>query len=127
MIAYIRVVDGVFRKGEPIRAMATGTEADIDDIGFFSPQMMPTDQLAAGEVGYLITGLKDVTLLRVGDTLTTRAKAGGSADARRVPTHPQRASRCRATARSSRWCSAACSRSTRTTTRTCATRWRSWC
>ncbi len=79
VIAYIRVVDGVFRKGEAIRAMATGTEADIDDIGFFSPQMMPTDQLAAGEVGYLITGLKDVTLLRVGDTLTTRAKAGGSA------------------------------------------------
>src|SRR5258706_148805 len=77
VIAYIRVVDGVFRKGEAIRAMATGTEADIDDIGFFSPQMMPTDQLAAGEVGYLITGLKDVTLLRVGDTLTTRARAGG--------------------------------------------------
>jgi GTP-binding protein LepA len=79
VIAYIRVVDGVFRKGEPIRAMAAGTQADIDDIGFFSPQMMPTDQLAAGEVGYLITGLKDVTLLRVGDTLTTHAKAGGSA------------------------------------------------
>jgi GTP-binding protein LepA len=79
VIAYIRVVDGVFRKGEAIRAMATGTEADIDDIGFFSPQMMPTDQLAAGEVGYLITGLKDVTLLRVGDTLTTRARAGSGA------------------------------------------------
>jgi GTP-binding protein LepA len=77
VIAYIRVVDGVFRKGEAIRAMATGTEADIDDIGFFSPQMMPTDQLAAGEVGYLITGLKDVTLLRVGDTLTTRTRVSG--------------------------------------------------
>ncbi len=73
VIAYIRVVDGVFKKGEAIRAMATGTEADIDDIGVFSPQMMPTDQLAAGEVGYLITGLKDVTQLRVGDTLTVRA------------------------------------------------------
>src|SRR5882762_8414392 len=81
VIAYIRVVDGVFRKGQPIRAMATGTEADIDDIGFFSPQMMPTDQLAAGEVGYLITGLKDVTQLRVGDTLTTRARAGVPAGA----------------------------------------------
>jgi GTP-binding protein LepA len=77
VIAYIRVVDGTFRKGEAIRAMAAGTEADIDDIGFFSPQMMPTDQLAAGEVGYLITGLKDVTLLRVGDTLTTRTRASG--------------------------------------------------
>jgi GTP-binding protein LepA len=74
VIAYIRVVDGTFRKGEPIRAMAAGTVADIDDIGFFSPQMMPTDQLAAGEVGYLITGLKDVTMLRVGDTLTTRSR-----------------------------------------------------
>ncbi len=82
VIAYIRVVDGVFKKGEPIRAMATGTEADIDDIGFFSPQMMPTDQLAAGEVGYLITGLKDVTQLRVGDTLTTRlrGRAGDAAE-----------------------------------------------
>jgi GTP-binding protein LepA len=79
VIAYIRVVDGVFRKGEPIRAMATGTEVDIDDIGVFSPQMMPTDQLAAGEVGYLITGLKDVTHLRVGDTLTTRTRAGAPA------------------------------------------------
>jgi GTP-binding protein LepA len=79
VIAYIRVVDGVFRKGEAIRAMATDTHADIDDIGVFSPQMMPTDQLAAGEVGYLITGLKDVTLLRVGDTLTTRARAGAPA------------------------------------------------
>jgi GTP-binding protein LepA len=78
VIAYIRVVDGVFRKGEAIRAMATETQADIDDIGVFSPQMMPTDQLAAGEVGYLITGLKDVTQLRVGDTLTTRARGAGA-------------------------------------------------
>ncbi|MFI5005411.1 MAG: translation elongation factor 4 [Solirubrobacterales bacterium] len=77
VIAYIRVVDGVFRKGEPIRAMASGLHADIDDIGCFSPQMMPTDQLAAGEVGYLITGVKDVTQLRVGDTLTTRPRPGG--------------------------------------------------
>src|ERR1700758_1682094 len=78
VIASIRVVDGVFKKGEAIRAMAAGTEADIDDIGFFSPQMMPTDQLAAGEVGYLITGLKDVTQLRGGDTLTTRSRAGAA-------------------------------------------------
>jgi len=85
VVAYIRVVDGVFKKGEAIRAMAAGTEADIDDIGFFSPQMMPTDQLAAGEVGYLITGLKDVTQLRVGDTLTTRVKAGVGAASEPLP------------------------------------------
>jgi GTP-binding protein LepA len=82
VIAYIRVVDGVLRKGEAIRAMASGLQADIDDIGCFSPQMMPTDELAAGEVGYLITGVKDVTQLRVGDTLTTRA--GGSAGSSRA-------------------------------------------
>src|SRR5665811_1529891 len=57
--------------------MCIRDRAEIDDIGCFSPQMMPTDQLAAGEVGYLITGLKDVTLLRVGDTLTTRTRASG--------------------------------------------------
>jgi GTP-binding protein LepA len=77
VIAYIRVVDGAFKKGAPIRAMAAGTQADIDDIGVFSPQMTPVGGLSAGEVGYLITGLKDVTQLRVGDTLTTRA--GGAA------------------------------------------------
>jgi GTP-binding protein LepA len=74
VIAYIRVVDGEFSKGEAIRAMAAGTEADIDDIGFFTPAQMPADGLKAGEVGYLITGVKDVTRLRVGDTLTTKAR-----------------------------------------------------
>jgi GTP-binding protein LepA len=79
VIAYIRVVDGVFTKGEAIKAMAAGTQADIDDIGFFSPSMTPAKQLSAGEVGFLITGIKDVTQLRVGDTLTTRANAATEA------------------------------------------------
>jgi GTP-binding protein LepA len=73
VIAYIRVVDGTFTKGEAIRAMQAGTEAEIDDIGFFTPQMTSADALHAGEVGFLITGIKDVTKLRVGDTLTTKA------------------------------------------------------
>ena len=73
VIAYIRVVDGTFTKGEPIRAMVAGTQADIDDIGFFTPAMTPVDALSAGEVGYLITGIKDVTTLPVGDTLTSRS------------------------------------------------------
>ena len=72
VVAYIRVVDGTFTKGDAIRAMQAGTEADIDDIGFFTPRMTPADALHAGEVGYLITGIKDVTALRVGDTLTTK-------------------------------------------------------
>jgi GTP-binding protein LepA len=72
VIAYIRVVDGTFTKGEAIRAMQAGTEAEIDDIGFFTPQMTSAGALHAGEVGFLITGIKDVTRLRVGDTLTTK-------------------------------------------------------
>ena len=72
VVAYIRVVDGRLRKGDAIRAMQTGTEADVDEIGFFGPGMSPVEMLNAGEVGYLITGIKDVSLLRVGDTLTTQ-------------------------------------------------------
>jgi GTP-binding protein LepA len=79
VIAYVRVVDGELRKRDAIRAMQTGTEADIDDIGFFGPQMTPVDGLRAGEVGYVITGVKDVSQLRVGDTLTTRANPASDA------------------------------------------------
>ena len=75
VIAYVRVVDGELRKGDSILAMQTGTQADIDDIGFFGPDMTPAEGLRAGEVGYVITGVKDVSQLRVGDTLTTRAGA----------------------------------------------------
>jgi GTP-binding protein LepA len=74
VIAYVRVVDGELRKGEAILAMQAGTEADIDDIGFFGPRMTPVDGLHAGEVGYVITGIKDVSQLRVGDTLTAKAR-----------------------------------------------------
>jgi GTP-binding protein LepA len=74
VVAYIRVIDGTFTKGDAIRAMQTQTEAEIDDIGFFSPQMVPVKTLGPGEVGYLITGVKDVTRLRVGDTLTSKTR-----------------------------------------------------
>jgi GTP-binding protein LepA len=72
VVAYVRVVDGELHKGDRILAMQAGTQADIDEIGFFSPGMAGTSSLKAGEVGYVITGVKDVSQLRVGDTLTTR-------------------------------------------------------
>jgi GTP-binding protein LepA len=72
VVAYVRMVDGTFKKGEPLTAMQTGTQADLDEIGFFAPEMRPVDRMDAGEVGYVITGVKDVALLRVGDTLTSR-------------------------------------------------------
>src|SRR5690349_13666550 len=79
VIAYVRVVDGEFRQGDEILAMQTGTEADIDQIGFFGPDMTPVDSLQAGEVGYVITGIKDVAHPRLGDTLTTRANRAAEA------------------------------------------------
>jgi GTP-binding protein LepA len=70
VIAYVRMVDGAFRKNGRILAMQNGTEADIDDIGFFRPAMTAVQGMEAGDVGYLITGIKDVAKLRVGDTVT---------------------------------------------------------
>jgi GTP-binding protein LepA len=74
VVAYVRMIDGRFRKREPIRAMQAGTEAEIDDVGFFTPEMRASDGMEAGEVGYVITGIKDVARLRVGDTLTSRER-----------------------------------------------------
>jgi GTP-binding protein LepA len=74
VIAYVRMVDGAFRKSQTIVAMQNGTEADIDDIGFFRPAMTGVQGMEAGDVGYLITGIKDVAKLRVGDTLTDRER-----------------------------------------------------
>jgi GTP-binding protein LepA len=72
VVAFVRVVDGRLRRREPVRAMAEGTRFEVEELGFLSPTMSPMDSLAAGEVGYVITGLKDVSRLRVGDTLTTQ-------------------------------------------------------
>jgi len=71
VVAFVRVVDGSFRRGEPLKAMAQGTQFEAEELGFFSPAMTAADTLGAGEVGYVITGLKDVSRLRVGDTVTS--------------------------------------------------------
>jgi GTP-binding protein LepA len=72
-VAFVRVVDGVFRRRDRLRAMAEGTRLEAEELGFFSPTMRPSDALSAGEVGYVITGLKDVSGLRVGDTFTAES------------------------------------------------------
>ncbi len=79
VIAYLRMFDGQFHKGEPIVAMQTGTEAEIDEVGFFSPQMRPVGGIGTGDVGYVISGLKDVSKLRVGDTLTSKKNPASEA------------------------------------------------
>jgi GTP-binding protein LepA len=78
VVAFVRVVDGVFRPREHLRAMALGTRFEAQEIGFMSPAMRPVQELQAGEVGYVITGLKDVSELRVGDTLTAEKRAAST-------------------------------------------------
>src|SRR5213082_3060135 len=78
VVAFVRVVDGSFSTREPLRAMALGTRFEAEELGFFAPAMTAADTLGAGEVGYVITGLKDVSRLRVGDTVTSvRRPAAG--------------------------------------------------
>ncbi|MBX5473703.1 MAG: elongation factor 4 [Thermoleophilia bacterium] len=74
VVAFVRVVDGAFSTRDALRTMATGTRFDAEELGFFSPTMTPVDSLSAGEVGYVVTGLKDVSRLRVGDTITSVAR-----------------------------------------------------
>jgi GTP-binding protein LepA len=74
VVAFVRAVDGAFETRERLLAMAQGTRFEAEELGFFSPTMRAADTLAAGEVGYVITGLKDVSRLRVGDTLTSVAR-----------------------------------------------------
>jgi GTP-binding protein LepA len=74
VVAFVRVVDGSFRPRERLRAMAAGTLFEAEELGFFTPLRTPAQSLSAGEVGYVITGLKDVSRLRVGDTLTSQER-----------------------------------------------------
>jgi len=74
VVAFVRVVDGHFSTREPLRAMALGTRFEAEELGFFSPTRRASGRLEAGEVGYVITGLKDVSRLRVGDTLTSETR-----------------------------------------------------
>ncbi len=69
VVAYIRVVEGMLTR-DKLRLLFTGAEFTPPEIGTFTPEMKPTKQLVAGEVGYISTGLKEVSLIKVGDTLT---------------------------------------------------------
>ncbi|WQD13823.1 MAG: GTP-binding protein [Lawsonella clevelandensis] len=71
VVTYIRVMDGEIRPRTKIRMMSTGAVHELLEVGVISPEPKPTDGLGAGEVGYLITGVKDVRQSKVGDTVTT--------------------------------------------------------
>ena len=73
-VTYVRGVDGSLQPRQKIKKMSTGAEHDLLEIGVISPEPVPSKGLGVGEVGYLITGVKDVRQSRVGDTVTSAAK-----------------------------------------------------
>ena len=70
VITYIRIMEGTLKKGDKIKIMSTEKEFDILEIGVFSPKMKETEELSAGSVGYIITGIKSIKDTQVGDTIT---------------------------------------------------------
>ncbi|NUP48047.1 MAG: elongation factor 4 [Catenulispora sp.] len=75
VVTYVRVVDGHLNKRERIAMMSTGATHELLEIGVISPEPTASQGLGAGEVGYLITGVKDVRQSKVGDTVTTQHKS----------------------------------------------------
>jgi GTP-binding protein LepA len=73
VVTYVRVMDGRLSRRERTLMLSTGSVHETLEVGVISPEPVPSDGLAAGEVGYLITGVKDVRQARVGDTVTTAA------------------------------------------------------
>ncbi len=78
-VVLVRVVDGVLNKGARIRMMATGRDYDVEQAGIFTPKRQAVSQLATGEVGYVIAGIKDVKGARVGDTITEARRPAATA------------------------------------------------
>jgi GTP-binding protein LepA len=79
VIALIRVVDGTVCAGQQIRLLATGAVTSVEEVGVRRPANTPVPELATGEVGYLVTGLKDPSQVSVGDTITLDEAAGEAA------------------------------------------------
>ena len=79
VVAFVRIVDGTFRRREQLRTMALRTRFEAQELGFFSPAQRAVPSLVAGEVGYVITGLKEVSELRVGDTITSEREPAAEA------------------------------------------------
>ncbi|MEV0121565.1 translation elongation factor 4 [Streptomyces sp. NPDC050703] len=79
VVTYVRVVDGQLNKRERIRMMSTGATHELLEIGVSSPEMTPADGIGVGEVGYIITGVKDVRQSKVGDTITSQSKGATEA------------------------------------------------
>jgi GTP-binding protein LepA len=79
VVCYVRVVDGRLESGDNLRFMATNEVHDADELGFLTPKAHPVAAMGPGEVGYLITGVKEIDRIRVGDTITSTSRPAAQA------------------------------------------------
>ena len=79
VVMLVRIVDGLLRKGDRIRMMATDTVYPLEQLGVFTPKSVPRNELKAGEVGFLIAGIKELQAAKVGDTITLEKKLPNNA------------------------------------------------
>lgn len=70
VICYVRVFSGTLKRGDMVTMMSDGKKTEIKEVGLFTPQMRPVDELSSGSVGYVITSIKEVAEVKIGDTIT---------------------------------------------------------
>ncbi len=74
-IVYLRVEEGKIRAGQEICFLASGLEGEVKEVGFFRPDLVKGEELKAGNIGYLVSGLKEIDRVRIGDTVTVKEEA----------------------------------------------------
>jgi GTP-binding protein LepA len=79
VVSLVRIVNGTIKKGDKMRVMSTGRTYEVDQVGIFTPKRTKLDSLNAGEVGYVVAGIKEIQGAPVGDTLTLEKKAADAA------------------------------------------------
>ena len=89
VVILVRVKDGRLKRGQRIRMMSTGAAHAVEQVGVFSPKMIPTDDLGPGEIGYITAAIKTVADCNVGDTHHRRPRARHRAPARLQALHPR--------------------------------------
>ena len=77
VIIFTKLFDGSIQKQDKIEFIQSKTKVDISEVGFFSPFLTAKEKLSAGEIGYIVTGIKDIRKTRVGDTITIQSSVKG--------------------------------------------------
>lgn len=75
VVSYTRIIDGSIKKGDKVQLFQSQVKTDVTDVGYFSPYLSSSDELSTGEIGYVITGIKNIREARVGDTIIEQNSA----------------------------------------------------